>query len=325
MRVIFQENAKDANLLDVFSPFNVEFKDVVKALPVSERSWDPLRKCWVFDKKYAKEIIRKACDIYGMNVVKVNPQKDPQFKAAEKKRLIDRSGLLELTHFSVFARTRDPHLGPKAVPRLNQMFQMQLLTIEEPPHKVFVHILRERLIVLFGIDGKLHAIEVRSDTLKQLISAKLDDNWFGMLGLPTSAQVDARMLKSNYRKLALEHHPDHGGDPEKFLRVKKAYESLKDEKKRKRYLVGVKLAKADTDLSGSWQVMLSERHLVEDLTFVGQCTLKHDVAQDKVIVEKNTLTVDLESPNYALRTPGVYVPYTYEYHFESLKASIEQP
>lgn len=45
-----------------------------------------------------------------------------------------------------------------------------------------------------------------------------------LLRLPPSA--DNAALKQSYRRLAREHHPDHGGDPDTFLLVRQAYERL---------------------------------------------------------------------------------------------------
>ena len=42
-------------------------------------------------------------------------------------------------------------------------------------------------------------------------------------------------IKSAYRKKALEHHPDTGGDPEMFKTIAKAYEVLGDKQKRSLY------------------------------------------------------------------------------------------
>lgn len=45
-----------------------------------------------------------------------------------------------------------------------------------------------------------------------------------VLGVPARASMDE--VKLAFRKKALEHHPDHGGTPESFIAVKRAYDSL---------------------------------------------------------------------------------------------------
>lgn len=43
----------------------------------------------------------------------------------------------------------------------------------------------------------------------------------GVSGIATQEEI-----KAAYRRLAMKHHPDRGGDPEEFQRVKTAYEQL---------------------------------------------------------------------------------------------------
>jgi DnaJ family protein A protein 2 len=54
-----------------------------------------------------------------------------------------------------------------------------------------------------------------------------------VLNVPKDAS--AREIKNAYKKLALEHHPDKGGDPEKFKLITAAYEVLSDKEKRDTY------------------------------------------------------------------------------------------
>lgn len=56
---------------------------------------------------------------------------------------------------------------------------------------------------------------------------------YDVLGLSQSASRDE--IKRAYKKYAVQHHPDKGGDEEKFKEVASAYEVLSDEDKRRQY------------------------------------------------------------------------------------------
>jgi len=58
-------------------------------------------------------------------------------------------------------------------------------------------------------------------------------DYYEVLGVGKDASADE--IKKAFRKLAIEYHPDRGGNEEKFKEVNEAYEVLKDEKKRQRY------------------------------------------------------------------------------------------
>ena len=58
-------------------------------------------------------------------------------------------------------------------------------------------------------------------------------DYYEVLGVKKDASADE--LKKAFRKAAIEHHPDRGGDEAKFKEVNEAYEVLKDSSKRQRY------------------------------------------------------------------------------------------
>lgn len=59
------------------------------------------------------------------------------------------------------------------------------------------------------------------------------ENFYDVLGLKDTATQEE--IKKTYRKLAVENHPDKGGDEEKFKKISEAYDTLGDEEKRKKY------------------------------------------------------------------------------------------
>jgi molecular chaperone DnaJ len=58
-------------------------------------------------------------------------------------------------------------------------------------------------------------------------------DYYEVLGVNKDASADE--IKKAFRRAAIEHHPDRGGDESKFKEINEAYEVLKDNEKRKRY------------------------------------------------------------------------------------------
>jgi hypothetical protein len=59
------------------------------------------------------------------------------------------------------------------------------------------------------------------------------ENYYQILGLPDFASIEE--VKRAFYKLAHKHHPDKGGNPEKFIKILKAYKILSDEEKKKQF------------------------------------------------------------------------------------------
>ena len=58
-------------------------------------------------------------------------------------------------------------------------------------------------------------------------------DYYAALGVPKTATADE--IKKAFRKLASQHHPDKGGDTQKFQAIQQAYATLGDEQKRAEY------------------------------------------------------------------------------------------
>lgn len=66
-----------------------------------------------------------------------------------------------------------------------------------------------------------------------MLTYQVEINYYSILEIESTAT--SHEIKKSYRKLALKHHPDKGGDPEAFKEMANAYEILMDEETRTIY------------------------------------------------------------------------------------------
>jgi len=59
------------------------------------------------------------------------------------------------------------------------------------------------------------------------------ENYYSVLGVSESATPEE--IKKAYKKLAIQHHPDKGGDEETFKKISEAYDTLGDSQKKQQY------------------------------------------------------------------------------------------
>lgn len=79
------------------------------------------------------------------------------------------------------------------------------------------------------------------------------------LFLQVAQIANPTQIKKAYRKLALTHHPDKGGDAATFQKINNAYEILQDDKKRRRYDLNRAVCRLDEVMLNS----LGDQSLIE--------------------------------------------------------------
>ena len=79
---------------------------------------------------------------------------------------------------------------------------------------------------------------------------------YNVLDADPSDTIDK--IKKSYRKKIKKFHPDHGGDPQEFTRIKKAYDVLSDPEKRIKYDKGEPIAEDQNKIDYHVNILLTQ-------------------------------------------------------------------
>jgi DnaJ-class molecular chaperone len=123
-------------------------------------------------------------------------------------------------------------------------------------------------------------------------------DYYNRLGVNKSASPDE--IKKAYKKLAMQHHPDRGGDNNTFSQINAAYDTLKDADKR--FMYDREQNKPKVDFNSRAQ---QRRHKNPDILLSVKIDLR-DVMTGKEILGRYTLNNGLNQTANIKIPPGVH-------------------
>uniref|UniRef100_A0A7S1XTA5 J domain-containing protein n=1 Tax=Phaeomonas parva TaxID=124430 RepID=A0A7S1XTA5_9STRA len=142
--------------------------------------------------------------------------------------------------------------------------------------------------------------------------ARADNEYYDALGVTRDATPE--VIKRAYRRLAMKHHPDKGGDPEKFKEIGEAYEVLSDPGKRRIYdQVGKAAMEAGAGAAGAEEMSTADilsqlfgmggarQSAPQDLLFELQVTLED-------LYAGRTLPLNVRMPGQGERVVEALIP-----------------
>lgn len=191
------------------TPYNLALVNALKsAVPSHERSWDGTRRAWLVDPKHAQTLTTLTAQVLGETVTVATSL----FQAAPQPE----TRVLDVRYMGA---TKDRG-GERAAfawtdGGWNAVF----------PERV--------LLYWFGIDAPSESEPSPAQSL----------TLYGVLGV--RQDVVGADLKTAYRRMALQWHPDRCREPnahEQFIAIQHAYEILSNPRMRGRYDAGLRLA-----------------------------------------------------------------------------------
>ena len=193
----------------VSTPYSAEFVDALKiAIPFTSRGWDKDRRAWLVALKFGTEIQELIFTHYG-----------------------ERVGL------------------PTATPGAQETVSEQIIILK------YIGACREReidgkrVLCATGYVGEAWGYLFPKKTLRAFWEGNTAQEkesapatLYSDLGLKQTKSLTAEKIKSAFRRLALQWHPDQCREPEareRFESIKKAYDVLSNPQRRKRYDAGL--------------------------------------------------------------------------------------
>lgn len=196
------------------SPFNADVVAGIKNLPYSDRKWDKANRRWIVAAQHGPTVAQLVMDTLGIALDV--PSSTPAAAAAPSMRIVRLEYLGRCkqrgdeTMASGFADGDWSLLFPE--PILRSWFMDEARNPEEPRQPA------------------------KPQTLYQVLALKQD--------------ATPEDVKRMYRQFARQWHPDVCKEPdasERFQRIQRAYEVLRDDKLRRRYDAGLKLEASQQD------------------------------------------------------------------------------
>jgi hypothetical protein len=196
--------------LVLLSPYNANLVNSVKTLPMADRKWDANRKVWLVDPKHIDQLISWVDAYTGEKV----PSPLPLTGVASGGKVTQ---VLTLKYLGGCKVRED---GSKSA-----------FGLVDGEWKV---IFSEAVLQLWfeGIEPDESSVSVKTRV----------GTYYSILGVKKTATADE--LKTAFRRMALQWHPDHCKEvdaAEMFIKVKQAFDLLSDSGKRARYDMGLEL------------------------------------------------------------------------------------
>lgn len=198
--------------LVVFTPYIPLLVQSIKSLPNTDRRYDSARKVWLIDPKHGQAVADWIDQYTGE---KVFPPPFPSAGVSGQKT----TKILRLRYLGGCKEREDGSVSAFGL-------------IDDDWSAIF----SERCLRAWfeGIDFDALAVNTRRKPRVE--------TFYTILGIKKDA--DAGQVKTAFRRMAIQWHPDHCKEPnahEMFIKIKQAYDALSDSGKRTRYDMGLKL------------------------------------------------------------------------------------